>query len=215
MYREQEGILSASAESSVFDPREGALGVAADAKANGLTPVWVSLHGVGEFWLHPAEQCAAYRVDDWDALCAAPASRLRVARAPFPDDRPSRPHCELMWHLGYHTASGRLPVGVNRLTVVRMHHWPNFTRLPHTPDMHRLCALLVRRPTSLHLAAKMLCIDERHVFSFFSAAYAAGLIATSARQTVPADEQAPAPEPHSESSLGVMLKQLWNRMSVR
>lgn len=54
-------------------------------------------------------------------------------------------------------------------------HWPNFTRLPQTPNSLRIAALLVQHPTSVTLAARLLKIEREELYQFYSAARCAGL----------------------------------------
>lgn len=205
---------------AVFDAEEGALGLVARS-ANGRESLRVALDGVGDVWIDPVSRRSVARVDDWEAFCAAPAARLRVTRgAAPPEGHPQRALGDLLWTLGYHASAGRLPMGVNRHAVIRLAYWPNLSRLPCVPDMYRLCALLVRRPSSIHLAGRLVGVDDAQTFRFFTAAQACGAIDLVTRTTelsATQDEEAAtaASPPLSETSVTSMLRQLWNKMTGR
>lgn len=205
---------------AVFDAEDGALGVIARA-ANGRETIRVALDGIGDVWIDPVSRCGVARVEDWEAFGAAPAARLRVTRAAAaPEGHPQRPLGDLLWTLGYHASAGRLPMGVNRHAVIRLAYWPNFSRLPCVPDMYRLCALLVRRPSSIHLAGRLVGVDDALTFRFFAAAQACGaidLVTRTHELSGAQDEETAtaASPPLSETSVTSMLRQLWNKMTGR
>lgn len=207
---------------AVFDAEDGALGIVVRA-AGGREALRVSLDGVGEVWLDPVARRCVMRVGDWAAFCAASTARLRVTPSTAPAGVNQRDLAELLWTLGYHTSNGRLSASVSRHAVVRLAHWPNLSRLPCTPDTYRLCALLARRPSSLHLAGRLVGVDDGEVFRCFTAAHACGAIETITRgpaqspsQAQSQDEAAAAAAPPlSETSVTALLRQLWNRMTGR
>lgn len=157
-------------------------------------------------------------VRDWDAFCSAHRSRYSVMRLSS-DVRmsgPGRPVGELCWIIGYHASAGRLPRHANRHAVIRLLHWPNFTRLPCDPEAYRLCALLARRPSSIHLAGRLLGLDEGIAFRFFSAAHASGAVEVVTKLdgiddlSMPKREQTSISTP--DDSLKRVLKSLWKKM---
>jgi len=222
MQHEIGGMSGATGQiAAVFDADDGALGLVTRA-AGGREAVSLALDGVGEVWLDPVLKRAVARVDDWTAFCTAPAARLRTRPSGAPAGVAQRELSELLWTLGYHSSRGRLPASINRHAVIRLAHWPNLSRLPRTPDMYRLCALLARRPSSIHLAGRLVGVDEPQVFQFFSAAHAGGAIEMITRdpslsqvQAHAQAEEADAARPLSETSVTSMLKQLWNKMTGR
>lgn len=210
------------AEDGAFSVDETFLGVAMQAAQAGRGIVRAVLDGVGEVTIDAAERRFSAQLTDWENFCIAPVARLRVTQQSVrvPSNDRWRDISELLWIAAYHASAGRLPVDANRHAVVKLAHWPNLSRLPHTPDMHRLCALLARRPSSIHLAGKLVGVDETQAFRFFSAAHAAGAIEMVTRThdiSSANDSEEPAADalPPSETSLGSMLKQLWNKMTGR
>lgn len=189
------------------------------ASRAGLTRI--DLDGVGRVEIDTGSLRFHAAVDDWDAFCTVPKSDFRVVRLPA-DARlsgPGRSLGELFWIAGYYASSGRLPAYANRHEVIRLIHWPNFTRLPCASDAYRLCALLARRPSSIHLASRLAGVDAALAFRFFSAAHAAGVIEMVTRLHDPSDLSIPTDEERatssSENALGVVLKSLWKKMVGR
>ncbi|GAA4787504.1 hypothetical protein [Lysobacter hankyongensis] len=210
------------AEDGAFFVDETFLGVALQAAHAGRGVVRAVLDGVGEVTIDAAESRFSAQLSDWEDFCTAPIGRLRVTHQSVraPSSEPWRDLSELLWIAGYHASAGRLPADANRHAVIKLAHWPNLSRLPRTPDMYRLCALLARRPSSIHLAGKLLGVNEVQAFRFFSAAHAAGAIEMVTRThgiSSANDDEEPAADalPPSETSLGSMLKQLWNKMTGR
>lgn len=201
-----------------FSCGDGFLGIAMRAAQSGRGIVRAVLDGVGDVTIDAENRRFIAQVDDWSAFCAAPTERIRVTRraAIAPSAERWRDLSELLWTAGYHASAGRLPVEANRIAVVRLSHWPNLSRLPCTPDMYRLCALLARRPSSIHLAAKLVGVEEAQAFRFFSAAQVSGVIvmATRSQETSSTrDDEAAAAAPPPEASLASMVKLLWNKMT--
>ncbi len=213
------GAMHGRGGEGVFSTADGFLGIALQAAQAGHGVVRAVLESVGDVTIDLDDRSYIAQVDDWDTFCSAPAARFRVTRQSVrgPSGERWRELSELLWIAGYHASAGRLPVEANRHAVVKLSHWPNLSRLPRTPDMHRLCALLARRPSSIHLAGKLLGVDEAQAFRFFSAAHACGAIemVTRTREISSAqeDDAVAAAPPPSETSLGSMLKQLWNKMT--
>lgn len=85
-----------------------------------------------------------------------------------------RPVAELLWNLALMGSEGNLIGSCRRNDVVKLQRWPNFTRINSTANSLKIAALLSSRATSPVLASRILDIDEAEVFSFYSAAYAAG-----------------------------------------
>lgn len=102
------------------------------------------------------------------------------------DDDPSvqevrkqgRPLDELLWQCAWKMSNGRLLPGCRKDDVVKLKRWPNLTRVSSSAHSLKIAALLSAQPLSLTVAARVLNIDEKEVFQFYSAARYAGLIET-------------------------------------
>jgi hypothetical protein len=84
----------------------------------------------------------------------------------------ARPLDEFLWRVALWTSRGRIPKGTDLSKKIVLLHWPNFTRLVVTPYALKISALWTAQPQSLIETAKILKIQQRYVFSFFSAARA-------------------------------------------
>lgn len=87
-----------------------------------------------------------------------------------------------LWDLALRTARGRIPRDTDLSSPLYLQHWPNFTRLPHTPNAMRIAALWVENPRTLDDIADNLAIERSDVYSFYSAALSIGLAGTARRQ---------------------------------
>lgn len=94
----------------------------------------------------------------------------------------SMPLDYLVWDLALRTARGRLPEGIQPSSIHYLRCWPNFTRLPSTPNGIRIAALWAGKPRSLHDIAENLDISHEDVFSFYSAAAMTCMAGGAARQ---------------------------------
>lgn len=106
----------------------------------------------------------------------------------------------LLWKLALWTFRGQLPADAALDQRMYLSHWPNLTRLASVPNATRIAALLIRHPMQLARVAEALRIPQRHVFAFFAAASAIGLMGIARRESDHLVEQTP-PEPHSRRSL--------------
>lgn len=118
----------------------------------------------------------------------------------------SRPLEELVWDCAYNLAEDGLLPGCRRDDVVQLRRWPNLTRLQAGKHGVRLAALLSSRPTSLVLASRILDLEEREVFRFYSACKYAGMI-----RTVNRVEAALAPR--REHKHITMIKRLFSHLA--
>lgn len=89
----------------------------------------------------------------------------------------------LLWDLAQRTARGRVPIGTPLSKPLYLQCWPNFPRLPHTPQAMRIASMWVGEPRTLNDIARSLGIDQVEVYSFYSAAFAIGLAGTANRQS--------------------------------
>jgi hypothetical protein len=111
---------------------------------------------------------------------------------------------ELMWMAAFYASRGRLMKGCFRDDVVQIRHWPNFSRLPMTPNAMRITALLARHPTSITLAQRLLKIEAAEIYQFYSAARCAGLAHVLNRKP-----EEPILKPHrNQALLGMLLSKI-------
>lgn len=111
---------------------------------------------------------------------------------------------EMMWHAAFYASGGRLMRGCYRDDVVELEYWPNLTRLPHTPNAIRIASLLLRHPTSVTLASRLLKVDTAELYQFYSAARAAGFA-----RAVNRTPDEPKLEPHrNQTLLSSLLKKI-------
>ncbi|MFO7594093.1 MAG: hypothetical protein R6X15_08640 [Pseudomonadota bacterium] len=103
---------------------------------------------------------------------------------------------ELMWQAAFHASQGRMMRGCYRDDVVELEHWPNLSRLPHTPQAMRIAALLSNHPTSIFFAMRLLKVAPAEMYQFYSAARAAGLARPINRKP-----EEPKLEPHRNQTL--------------
>lgn len=159
-----------------FDPDDYLINAIRRATANGQD-LHVSADGLGELLIASSRGEYFTSVNDMAALCRLPIARLRISvdhRGAVPITT-GRNIDELMWTAAFHASDSRLMLGCYRDDVVELRHWPNFTRIPHTPNSLRIAALLVQHPTSVTLAARLLKIEREELYQFYSAARCAGL----------------------------------------
>ena len=82
----------------------------------------------------------------------------------------------LFWKLTLWSARGRLPVGMNPRQAYELSRWPNMTRLLLPPNAMPIAAYLFQFPDSALGTCSALGLEQRFVFSFFSAAHEVGLL---------------------------------------
>ncbi len=83
-----------------------------------------------------------------------------------------------IWKIAIWTSNGRVPIGTQVKAPTSLKQWPNFTRLMMTPDALRISSLWNDMPHPPLLVAKVLKVPVQHVFSFYTAAHAIGLLNT-------------------------------------
>jgi hypothetical protein len=103
---------------------------------------------------------------------------------------------ELMWQAAFYASQGRMMEGYYRDDVVELECWPNLSRLPHTPNAIRIASLLSRHPTSIFFASKLLKVEPREMYQFYSAARAAGIA-----HPINRTPEEPKLEPHRNQGL--------------
>lgn len=163
--------------------------------------VAIALDGVGQVLVHgKAGEYQATPTLDLATFCSAPVSRLRVtvveSGTPTTGLCAARNLDELLWTAGFHASRGRLLEGCHTYDVVQLRHWPNLSRLPHTPNTMRIVAMLTRHPTSIALAHRLLKIEPQELYQVYSAARCAGLA-----NVVNGAAQEPLLKPHKNQTL--------------
>ena len=83
---------------------------------------------------------------------------------------------KLLWYLAVYTARGRLPKGTSVNKKLRLHVWPNLTRLYKIPNAMRIASLWIKSPSSLNEISRSLGVDDEDVYSFYTAVYVLGLV---------------------------------------
>ena len=209
-----------SGEDETFSADECFLGLA-QRIASGNTITHVLLKDAGEVVIDPQRCRYTAFIPQPDLFYRATPGGFRTApakTASFPD-YPERDLAELLWIAGHHASNGRLLAGCSKYDVVQLLHWPNLSRLPLTPNTMRLCAFLSRRASAIHLARKLLGVDEEEAYSFYSAALSAGALELVSR--APAQNQAepesvpdttPAATERHPANRSV-LRLLWSKVS--
>ncbi len=86
-----------------------------------------------------------------------------------------------IWKIAIWTSNGRVPIGTQVKAPTSLKQWPNFTRLMMMPDALRIASLWNDMPHPPLLVAKVLKVPVQHVFSFYTAAHAIGLLDTAVR----------------------------------
>jgi len=96
----------------------------------------------------------------------------------------------LIWQVALFSARGRIPEDTALTNLVYMKSWPNMTRLSLFPHAMRIAALWANLPYSLIDTAKVLRIQQRYVFAFYSAAHALGIVGTTSGKRSESDRAA-------------------------
>jgi hypothetical protein len=165
--------------------------------------VLLALDGVGQVLVRGVQgECLAGPMNDLARFCTAPVDQIRVTVLE-PDEatrqaggRAGRNIDEFMWTAAFHASQGRLMEGCNTYDVVQFRHWPNLSRLPHTPNTMRIVAMLTRHTTSIALAHRLLKIEARELYQIYSAARCAGLA-----RVINGTVQEPVLKPHRNQTL--------------
>ncbi len=81
-----------------------------------------------------------------------------------------------LWCSGLWVGNGMLPEHTDLTAPVTLRHWPNMTRLTELPNATRISALLIKSPTALPVAAKVLNLPMAEICAFYNAATSIGLV---------------------------------------
>lgn len=204
-----------SGENESFSADQCFLGLA-QSVGSGSTITHILLKGSGEAVIDPLRRRYTAFIPKPEIFFRTPAREFLTAptaTASFPG-HPERDLADLLWTSAYHASNGRLLAGCSKYDVIKLLHWPNLSRLPLTPNTMRLCAFLSRRPSAIHLARKLLGVDEEEAYCFYSAALSAGALELVSR--APTQNQAepqPAPPSSAATSDRSVLRLLWSKVS--
>ena len=194
--------MTSQSASTQFSPDDFAI-VAVRRAVQNKQDVLLSLEGVGQVLVRGLlGECLAAPMHDLVKFCTAPVDRIgvRVLEADeatrLVNGRTGRNIDEFLWTAAFHASGGRLMEGCNTYDVVQFRHWPNLSRLPHTPNSMRIVAMLTRHATSIALAHRLLKIEASEMYQIYSAARCAGLA-----RVVNAKAQEPVLKPHRNQTL--------------
>lgn len=184
-----------------FNPDEYLLNTLRRATAN-AQDLYIEVDGIGEvLMLSNRGEYFAF-VTDMAAFLTTPPERCKLTILSEGDERVpgeeiiGRNIDELMWEAAFHASKGRLMDGCYRDDVVELMHWPNLSRLSHTPQSMRIAALLTRHPTSIYFAMRLLKVTPEEMYQFYSAARASGIARPINRKP-----EEPKLEPHRNQTL--------------
>ena len=204
--------VSYAGSEDVIDPATCLIDILRRAIAN-KQDVRVELSGGESISLFPThgEYFSQMEAEDEERFYSAQASEYRV-ECLYPDAvekfRASgvqgRNLDEALWKTAIYVSRGNLIGPCQRDDVIELMYWPNITRLPKTPNTLSLAAFFSRYPTSVTLASRILKVPLSELFTFYSAAYSAGLVKIHNRVAEP-----PKFKPHKDSTfLGQLLTRL-------
>ena len=94
------------------------------------------------------------------------------------EKNPDRVHSyeSFIWSTSLLTARGRLPTSTNITKPVGLKTWPNLTRLELIPHTMNMAAVFSKHPGSLLEVSTWLGIEQKYVFSFYSAVHALDMV---------------------------------------
>ena len=221
---QSSAAVSYSGDAETFSADRHFLGLV-QRVASGSVITRISLDDHGEVVIDPNLRRYSCALTNPTLFYRSPAASFRVApnqSVSVLDHGRARDLAELLWIAAYHAANGRLLTGCSKYDVVRLQYWPNLSRLPQSPNTMRLCAFLSRRPSAIHLARKLVGVDEGEAYSFYSAGLSAGALelvsrAPARNQGEPdsAPDNAPeaAPATAAQPSDRSLLRLIWNKVS--
>lgn len=115
------------------------------------------------------------------------------------------------WKLALWTSRGRVPEGTSLESPVSLERWPNLTRYLMTPHALRMAALWVEQPRSLSRTIATLEISQEHVFAFYSATHAIGLVRQDTQGADSKTERESTEEHRQHGLLGRIMNRLRRR----
>ncbi len=186
-------------------------------------PIAVNLKQKHLFVIFPSQQLASFTLKDdmLQRLCEKSFPTGSFSFKAVPDLQPNLDDPltiskeQMLWKTAAWTYCGKLPQDTQLHERVYLRHWPNLTRLLDLPDAMRISALLVEQPMSLARTAEALSIPQRHVFAYYSAAQAIGLVGRAKRSSDYLMDTPPPPVPDrpNRKLLGRMVHHLRKLLS--
>lgn len=120
-----------------------------------------------------------------------------------------------LWKLALWASRGRLPLGTDLNSPLVLKRWPNLPRLLPAPHATRIAGLWAREPIVLSRSLKALNIPQRHVFAFYSACAAQGIVVPAKRALDPLLISAPSKYNQEPGLFGKLTKRIMgNRKST-
>lgn len=180
-------ISAPATEITYFSPGNYFIGIV-DQIMSGNKNARIDLANNGAVILLASQNIFYSQVRDMEQFCRAPASQFTIRFLNQADITSLHGHGkpknikDLLWQAAFYASEGRLIEsctngGATQIyDVIKLHHWPNLTRLPITANTMRICALLSRSPSSIMLIHRKLGIEAEEVFQIYSAACSAGLV---------------------------------------
>lgn len=164
----------------------GHLGRALAQQATARTPVCLALRDGLQLHIAPNASAVWFSGNDASLLELATQElgegQVILTEAVLPKDARQMETEAFLWKLALYTYRGLLPAGTLVNQPVYLKYWPNLTRFAPTPHAMRIAALLNRQPVPLAFAVRILGLPQRHVFSFYAAAHAAGYAGPAVRE---------------------------------
>ncbi|NOQ77155.1 MAG: hypothetical protein GQ475_05100 [Methylococcaceae bacterium] len=111
-----------------------------------------------------------------------------------------------MWKVALYTSRGRVPDFVDIEQAVPIVSWPNLTRLDLTPDALKLIAYWSSSPRSLQNSIDTLGVEQRYVFSLYTAMYVLGHVVMGADSEKEYDITTKVSTPLPEKTKGLLSR---------
>ena len=203
-----------------FDPGLGLLGILQEILRS-KKPSMVMISNQNSLIVFPEQERVMLLQDMETVRAACEATDTRISARPLQkEDKPDNRNLVvsnfigLLWQVALWTSRGRLPEGIPVHAPVKLKYWPNLTRMAPIPDALRMAAFLVRSPSSLPVAMRMLNVHPDHLFNFLSATYSIGLLEVSeARKDAGEAQEVPVqPVQAKDAGKGGMLSRLLRRI---
>ena len=113
----------------------------------------------------------------------------------------------ILWLVTLCASQGRLMVGSDKNSYVRLKQWPNFALLPCQPVHLRIAAFMLKNATTLETIAAKTNVDFSTLVDFFNACKVVNLVIETTEQNVPADT------PKKSSAEHYLFKNILKRLS--
>jgi hypothetical protein len=114
----------------------------------------------------------------------------------------------MVWRLGIHGPKNLLHPSVPPNVAIKLHQWPDFGRLQHTPDHLRIAARLSRRSVTIDQLATAVALPMEVVRPFINACALCGLLTSQAAEATAAQPASTTSPPPPEPRSGGLLRSL-------